>query len=101
MRRTTDRDGNTIDVSLRERVRYRFDNVLARGTTAALAAAGYTPEQVDIVVITHMHGDHVGDRHIATAGSGSCAQPEMTQSALPTISIPLTARANRSMARNR
>lgn len=25
-----------------------------------LAAAGYPPESVDVVVITHMHGDHVG-----------------------------------------
>ncbi len=25
-----------------------------------LAAAGYSPDQVDIVVITHMHGDHIG-----------------------------------------
>ncbi|RMA43764.1 MBL fold metallo-hydrolase [Rhodophyticola porphyridii] len=32
----------------------------AEGTTAALAAAGYTPEQIDIVVLTHMHGDHIG-----------------------------------------
>ncbi|WP_397542860.1 MBL fold metallo-hydrolase [Roseovarius salis] len=30
------------------------------GITAALAAAGYTPEQVDLVVITHMHPDHIG-----------------------------------------
>lgn len=28
--------------------------------TAQLAAAGYTPEQVDIVVLTHMHPDHIG-----------------------------------------
>lgn len=27
---------------------------------ALLAAAGYTPEQVDIVVLTHFHGDHIG-----------------------------------------
>jgi len=27
---------------------------------ANLAAAGYKPEQVDAVLITHMHGDHVG-----------------------------------------
>ncbi len=40
MTRATDRDGNPIDVSLRERLRYRFDNVLARGTTAALAWLG-------------------------------------------------------------
>ncbi len=38
-----------------------FDTGLnAAGTTAVLRAAGYTPEQVDIVVITHMHGDHIG-----------------------------------------
>jgi len=30
------------------------------GITAALAAAGYAPDQVDTVVITHMHGDHIG-----------------------------------------
>lgn len=27
---------------------------------AALADAGYTPQQVDVVVITHMHPDHIG-----------------------------------------
>ena len=38
-----------------------FDTGLSgAGTTAALAAAGYTPEQVDVVVLTHMHGDHIG-----------------------------------------
>ncbi len=38
-----------------------FDTGLSgAGTTATLAAAGYTPDQVDIVVITHMHGDHIG-----------------------------------------
>ena len=30
------------------------------GITEALAAAGYTPDQVDVVVLTHMHGDHIG-----------------------------------------
>ncbi|KPP85318.1 MAG: Zn-dependent hydrolase [Rhodobacteraceae bacterium HLUCCO07] len=30
------------------------------GITGALRAAGYEPEQVDKVVITHMHGDHIG-----------------------------------------
>jgi glyoxylase-like metal-dependent hydrolase (beta-lactamase superfamily II) len=38
-----------------------FDTGLsAAGTTAALAAAGYTPDMIDVVVITHMHGDHIG-----------------------------------------
>ncbi len=30
------------------------------GITGALRAAGYEPGQVDKVVITHMHGDHIG-----------------------------------------
>jgi glyoxylase-like metal-dependent hydrolase (beta-lactamase superfamily II) len=29
-------------------------------TTAALASAGYSADQIDVVVITHMHGDHIG-----------------------------------------
>ncbi len=38
-----------------------FDTGLApEGTLAALEAAGYSADQVDKVVITHMHGDHVG-----------------------------------------
>ncbi|WP_099827392.1 MBL fold metallo-hydrolase [Oceaniglobus indicus] len=30
------------------------------GMTAALAAAGYAPGDITTVVITHMHGDHIG-----------------------------------------
>ncbi|MCT8328303.1 MBL fold metallo-hydrolase [Albidovulum sediminis] len=38
-----------------------FDTGLdPQGITAALAAAGHTPDEVDTVVITHMHGDHIG-----------------------------------------
>ncbi|WP_322894885.1 MULTISPECIES: MBL fold metallo-hydrolase [unclassified Yoonia] len=32
----------------------------AAGITAALAAAGHTPDEITHVVITHMHGDHIG-----------------------------------------
>jgi len=32
----------------------------AAATVAALSQAGLAPEDVDIVVITHMHGDHIG-----------------------------------------
>ncbi|WP_342069885.1 MBL fold metallo-hydrolase [Yoonia algicola] len=38
-----------------------FDTGLnAAATVAALEGAGYTADQVDIVVLTHMHGDHIG-----------------------------------------
>lgn len=38
-----------------------FDTGLnAEGTTAAIEQAGYTADQIDVVVLTHMHGDHIG-----------------------------------------
>lgn len=38
-----------------------FDTGLnAAATVAALEGAGYTADQVDVVVLTHMHGDHIG-----------------------------------------
>ncbi len=38
-----------------------FDTGLnPEGITAALEAAGYNADQVDTVVLTHMHGDHIG-----------------------------------------
>jgi glyoxylase-like metal-dependent hydrolase (beta-lactamase superfamily II) len=38
-----------------------FDTGLdAAGITGPLQAAGYAPDQVDVVVLTHMHGDHIG-----------------------------------------
>lgn len=41
--------------------RILFDTGLnAGGITNALAAAGYTPSDITHVVLTHMHGDHIG-----------------------------------------
>jgi len=38
-----------------------FDTGLnAAATTEVMGDAGYTPDQVDTVVLTHMHGDHIG-----------------------------------------
>ncbi len=38
-----------------------FDTGLGKGgIQAALADAGVTPDQIDVVVITHMHPDHIG-----------------------------------------
>jgi glyoxylase-like metal-dependent hydrolase (beta-lactamase superfamily II) len=38
-----------------------FDTGLsAEGTLAAMTSAGFSPDQIDVVVLTHMHGDHIG-----------------------------------------
>lgn len=38
-----------------------FDTGLnGAGISSALAAAGYSTDQIDTVVLTHMHGDHIG-----------------------------------------
>ncbi|MEM9318789.1 MAG: MBL fold metallo-hydrolase [Pseudomonadota bacterium] len=38
-----------------------FDTGLnGAATTGVLAAAGYSPDQFDKIVLTHMHGDHIG-----------------------------------------
>ena len=40
---------------------------------------------IDAVLVTHMHGDHVGDKTIAGEGEGGeCAKPEFPNGALPT-----------------
>jgi L-ascorbate metabolism protein UlaG (beta-lactamase superfamily) len=36
---------------------------------------------IDVVLVSHMHGDHVGDRHMATVNAGECAAPDFPVSA--------------------
>lgn len=49
-----------------------FDTGLApEAITGVLAAAGYSPDQVDLVVLTHMHGDHIG----GLSGEGGATFP--------------------------
>ena len=40
---------------------------------------------IDVVLVSHMHGDHVGDRHIAEVNAGECGAPEF-----PTVVLPDT-----------
>lgn len=35
------------------------------------------------VLVSHMHGDHVGDRHIKAVNAGTCAKPDVSEDALP------------------
>lgn len=33
---------------------------------------------IDVVLVSHLHGDHVGDRQLAFVNAGSCADPEFS-----------------------
>ncbi|MET0068451.1 MAG: MBL fold metallo-hydrolase [Candidatus Thiodiazotropha sp.] len=39
--------------------------------------------KVDVVLVSHMHGDHVGDKRIAKTNAGSCGTPAIYINALP------------------
>src|SRR5688572_6025509 len=39
--------------------------------------------KIDIILVSHMHGDHVGNAHMKAPNSGSCDKPDMSVSAMP------------------
>src|SRR4051812_3627416 len=39
--------------------------------------------KIDIILVSHMHGDHVGNAHGAAPDSGTCDKPDVSVSALP------------------
>lgn len=46
--------------------------------------------KIDALLVSHMHGDHVGDKHISAPGIGDCKTTEFPVNALPhtnTVSI--------------
>lgn len=38
---------------------------------------------IDVVLVSHVHGDHLGDRRIAAMNEGTCAQPQTEVSTTP------------------
>src|SRR5258708_36681681 len=42
--------------------------------------------RIDIILVSHMHGDHVGNAHTKAPNSGSCDKPDTSGSALPNSS---------------
>jgi L-ascorbate metabolism protein UlaG (beta-lactamase superfamily) len=42
--------------------------------------------KIDIILVSHMHGDHVGNAHNKEPNSGTCAEPDVSVSALPNSS---------------
>jgi L-ascorbate metabolism protein UlaG (beta-lactamase superfamily) len=52
--------------------------------------------KIDIILVSHMHGDHVGDRHTKAPNAGSCDKPDMSVSAVPNSSTVNIALAKKS-----
>lgn len=52
--------------------------------------------KVDIILVSHMHGDHVGNAHMKAVNSGTCGKPDTSVSAVPnsnTVNIALEKKA--------
>lgn len=43
--------------------------------------------KIDIVLLSHMHADHVGSAHNKAPNSGSCEKPDMSVSTLPRLNV--------------
>jgi L-ascorbate metabolism protein UlaG (beta-lactamase superfamily) len=39
--------------------------------------------KIDVILVTHTHGDHLGNAHMRAIGAGTCAAPDMSVSATP------------------
>ena len=52
--------------------------------------------KIDIILVSHLHGDHVGNAHTKAANSGTCAVPDVSVSAVPNSSAVNIAIAKKS-----
>jgi L-ascorbate metabolism protein UlaG (beta-lactamase superfamily) len=52
--------------------------------------------KIDIILVSHMHGDHLGNAHNKAPNSGSCDKPDVSVSALPNSSAVNIALAKKS-----
>ncbi|MGB0684000.1 MAG: MBL fold metallo-hydrolase [Magnetovibrionaceae bacterium] len=52
--------------------------------------------KIDALLVSHMHGDHVGDRHITAPNAGTCGKPDMSVVVAPntnTVNLALAQKA--------
>jgi L-ascorbate metabolism protein UlaG (beta-lactamase superfamily) len=52
--------------------------------------------KIDIILVSHMHGDHLGNAHNKAPNAGTCDKPDMSVSALPNSSAVNIALAKKS-----
>ena len=63
---------------------------------AVAGAADPRLGKIDVLLVSHMHGDHVGDRHQPKPGAGTCGKPDISVKAVPninTVNIALAKKA--------
>ena len=52
--------------------------------------------RIDALLVSHMHGDHVGDRHVSAVNAGACEKPDVSVKDAPntnTVNIALAKKA--------
>ena len=49
--------------------------------------------KIDVILVSHMHGDHVGDKHIEAAGDADCKSTSFPVNALPNTNTASIAHA--------
>ena len=57
---------------------------------AGQTVAGPTDKRlgkIDVLLVSHMHGDHVGNAHIKHVNAGSCAKPDTSVNDLPNTNV--------------
>jgi len=52
--------------------------------------------KIDIILVSHMHGDHIGNAHSKAPNSGTCASPDLSVSAMPNSNAVNIALAKKS-----
>lgn len=51
--------------------------------------------KIDVILVSHVHGDHLGDKHIPAPNAGSCAKPDMS-----VVDTPSSNSVNIAVAKN-
>lgn len=52
--------------------------------------------KIDVVLVSHMHGDHVGNAHTKAPNAGTCDKPDTSVSAMPSSAAVLIAVAKKA-----
>ena len=52
--------------------------------------------KIDIILVSHTHGDHLGNAHTSAVNAGTCGQPDMSVSAIPNSNVVNIALAKKS-----